>query len=114
MSAGRAGYGAALLAAPGLLLGAVTGVPPTRRDLTVARVLGARHLLQAAVTLSEGSRVLVPGAVVDLLHAASMVALAVADPRMRRAGATDATAAGFLAATGMSVASVRSGPSAGR
>lgn len=100
MSAGRAAYGAALLAVPGLLLGIVTGTPATRRDREVARVLGARHLLQAAVTLMASDRMVVPGAAVDSLHAASMAALAVADPRLRRAGVTDCMVASLLAVAG--------------
>ena len=46
----RAGYGAALLCAPGPMIGVVTGQPPSRRARQVARILGGRHLTQAAVT----------------------------------------------------------------
>jgi len=94
----RAGYGAALLCAPGPLIGAVTGRPPGPRARTVARVLGARQLAQAAVTVcAPASEVVAVGAVVDLLHAASMFALAAVDQTPRRAEFADGLAATALA-----------------
>lgn len=100
MSAGRALYGLALLAAPGPVLTAGAGQPPSRRDCAVARVLGIRHVTQAILTAAAGGRAVAPGAVVDSLHAASMVALAAAQPRMRRAELADAAVAGLLAGLG--------------
>jgi hypothetical protein len=94
----RAGYGAALLCAPGPMIGVVTGKPPSRRARRVARVLGARHLIQAAVTaLNPGPEVVALGVVVDLLHAASMFAFAAAVPDLRDAELADALAATALA-----------------
>ena len=99
--AARACYGAALLCAPGLLLGLCTGQPPSQRARAVARVLGARHLAQAVLTLwRPGPAMLLAGAGVDACHAASMLALAVADPRMRAAGIADGAAAAAFTATG--------------
>jgi hypothetical protein len=100
----RAGYGVALVSVPGLLIG-LTGQVPGRRACGVARVLGVRHLAQAALTVAaqrgepDNPVVLGGGAGVDLLHAASMVALGVVDGRLRRAALTDAAVeTGFAAA----------------
>jgi hypothetical protein len=94
----RAGYGAALLCAPGPMIGVVTGKPPSRRARQVARVLGVRHLAQAAVTaLNPGPEVVALGVVVDLLHAASMFAFAAVVPDLRDAELADALAATALA-----------------
>jgi hypothetical protein len=101
----RAGYGVALIGVPGLLIG-LTGQKPGPRACAVARVLGARHLIQAGVTAASqlgdpgGSVVLGGGAAVDFLHASSMVALGVADGRVRRAALTDACVETALAAIG--------------
>jgi hypothetical protein len=99
--AARACYGAALLCAPGLALGLCTGQAPSQRARTVVRILGARHLAQAALTFwRPRPAVFLAGAGVDACHAASMLALAVADTRMRRAGIADAAAAAAFTATG--------------
>ena len=100
--AARACYGAALLCAPGLALGLSTGQAQSPRARSVVRILGARHLAQAVLTLwRPRPAVFLAGAGVDACHAASMLALvAVADPQMRRAGLTDAVAATALTATG--------------
>ena len=94
----RAGYGTALLCAPGPMIGVVTGQPPSRRARRVARLLGVRHLAQAVVTaLSPGPEVVALGVIVDLLHAASMFAFAASVPDLRRAELADALAATALA-----------------
>ena len=106
----RAGYGAALVGVPGLLIG-LTGQKPGGRACGVARVLGARHLIQSGVTAAtqladpDDSVVLGGGAAVDLLHATSMVALGAADRRLRRAALIDAAVEAGLAAAGAWVAS---------
>lgn len=102
---GRAGYGVALVAVPGLLIG-LTGERPGGRACGVARVLGVRHLAQAGITavtlLTDpgGSVVLGGGVAVDLLHATSMVALGAADSRVRRATLSDAAVETTLAMGG--------------
>ncbi len=107
----RACYGAALLCAPGAVLGLATGRPPSQRARTVLRVLGARHLAQAVLTAwRPRPAVLLAGAGVDACHSASMLALAAADPPMRPAGIADAIAAAAFTATG---ALVSSGPGGG-
>jgi hypothetical protein len=99
--AARACYGAMLLCAPGPVLGLSTGQPPSPRARAVARVLGARHLAQAVLTLwRPRPAVLAAGAGIDGCHAASMLALAAASPGARRAGLTDAVTEVAFAATG--------------
>ena len=92
----RAGYGVALLAAPG----AVSRAPVDARAAAIARVLGGRHLAQAAVLAAHPSpRWRAAGALVDALHGASMIAVARAAPRYRRLAIDQAwTAAAFAAA----------------
>jgi hypothetical protein len=103
----RAGYGAALLCAPGPMIGVVTGQPPSRRARQVARVLGVRHLAQAAMTvLNPGPEVVALGVVVDLLHAASMFAFAAVVPDLRDAELADALAATALAVAEPAISSV--------
>jgi hypothetical protein len=103
----RGAYGLALCAAPGTLIRLAGGPPATPRDRAVARVLGVRQLAQAVVSaaaLSPGGApggravVLTLGAEVDALHAASMLALALADPPRRRAGLAEAVIALAFAA----------------
>lgn len=102
----RAGYGAALLIAPGRVIRVVTGCPVGARARAVARLLGARHLLQAALTAAVASsgESLGIGAAIDLAHAASMAGLAMADRRVRRLTMSDALIATTFAATGLSLA----------
>jgi hypothetical protein len=111
----RAGYGAALLCAPGPMIGVVTGKPPSRRARQVARVLGVRHLIQAAVTaLNPGPEVVALGVVVDLLHAASMFAFAAVVPDLRDAELADALAATALAVAEPAMSSFGRPKTAGR
>ena len=103
----RAGYGTALLCAPGPMIGVVTGQPPSRRARRVARILGVRHVAQAVVTaLSPGPEVVALGVVVDLLHAASMFAFAAVVPDLRDAELVDALAATALAVAEPAISSV--------
>jgi hypothetical protein len=110
VTAARAGYGVALIGVPGLLIG-LTGQKPEPRACVVARVLGARHLIQAGVTaLSQStdpgsSMVLGGGVAVDLLHASSMLALGAVDRHVRRAALSDAAVETTLAMAGAVAAS---------
>jgi hypothetical protein len=97
----RASYGGALLAVPVPVLTAVTGAVPTQRARRVTRLLGARHLAQAAISAGAGRQALTLGAVADGLHAASMLILAASDQRLRRAELADAAIACLLAAAGL-------------
>jgi hypothetical protein len=97
----RAGYGAALLCMPGHLITAVTGFPASRRARVTARVLGARHLAQAAICGAMPVRGLIQaGSAADCLHAASMLVLAGNDRRQRAALVADAQFAAVFAAAG--------------
>jgi hypothetical protein len=105
----RASYGVALVMAPGLMVYLATGHFPGRRGRRVAQLLGARHLIQAAVTAFVPERdVFMLGAAVDAVHAGSMVVLAAADPGARPAALTDAAAEVLFAAVGRSAAAGRS------
>lgn len=64
------------------------------RTPMVIRVLGGRQVVQAVATqLRTTPTVLVSGAVVDCLHAASLIALALAKRRWRRAAISEAVLA---------------------
>jgi hypothetical protein len=100
----HAAWGAVLVCGPARLL-ALTGEEPSPAARRVLRVLGARHLGQAVVTAARpGPWMLRAGSAVDLLHAASCAALAVADARWRRAAALGAAGATAMAAAGLAAA----------
>ncbi len=110
----RAAWGLALLVAPHRVL-AVAGeaAPDPARPRHRPR-LGARHLVQAAVSgLTPGRAVLADGAWVDGIHALTSLALAVVDRRRRRLGLLDAAVA---ASWGLASrrAALQVPPSAGR
>ncbi len=101
LAVARAGYGAALLLARRPLLRSLGTRPDRSATLTVG-ALGARHVVQAVVTwLCPDRRVVLSGTVVDGLHATSMLALAAADARRRRAALVDAADAAVWAAFGI-------------
>ncbi len=107
----RTSYGLAQLIAPGLVTG-VFRLPPDRPALPVTRLLGARHLIQGAVSAPRPTvAVLALGIEVDLLHSLSMIGVAVADRRHRRAALTSAAVAGaFAAAGGLATSQARHQP----
>jgi len=103
----RAGYGVLLVAAPGAAIRLATGQPSGRRSRGVARLLGARHIVQAAITaVAPVPGVLATGAGVDALHTTSMIMLAAIDGSARRAALTDALVESLFAATGFSSATM--------
>ena len=110
LGAVRACYGAALLLAPGPLIRICTGYPADSRVRLTARVLGVRHLIQAALTAGAGpgsgpgAGGLAASAAIDLVHAASMAGLAAASRPMRRTALTDAMLETALAAAGLVIA----------
>jgi hypothetical protein len=99
----RAGWAAALLFAPERVLG-VGGQPSIpAAAVVVARVLGARQLLQAALTATAPAGPLLGvGAAVDALHAGTDVGLAAVSPRWRHIALIDAVIAATFAASGWS------------
>jgi hypothetical protein len=100
---GRTLYGLGLLMTPAGTLSALERSPLDRPAVVVARVLGARQLVQAAVLrrYPTPSGVL-GGAGVDAAHAASMLALArwSPDPVHRRLARREAGTAALLAVAG--------------
>jgi hypothetical protein len=99
----RATYGAALVLVPGPAIHLATGRLPSRRACRVARVLGARHLIQAALTAAApGREGLALGGQVDAVHSASMLLLAVVSRTQRRPAVTDALTEAAFAAAGFS------------
>jgi hypothetical protein len=104
LAVARAVSGAVLLVkAPELLRRIQPDLP--RHAVAAARALGARDLLQGAVTAVRPSRpVAHGGAGVDLLHGLSMVVLAVRAPRYRRLAIVAAAQAAASVAAGYGVA----------
>jgi hypothetical protein len=79
-----------LLVAPGALIRLTSAHPADRRARLVARVLGARHCLQAVVVGAARAPIVHELAVaVDFLHALSMEGMAVFDHQNRRAEMID-------------------------
>jgi uncharacterized protein YjeT (DUF2065 family) len=98
--AATAAVGAATLLRPRTAARLVSGggsVP----DTALVRVLGGRQLVQGTVVVLRPVPILVIGAVaVDAVHAASMLAAALAWPGYRNAALASATAAGASAVAG--------------
>lgn len=98
----RAGVGAALTVFPGRVASAAEGRPATTPARVFTRVLGVRHLTQATLTLTA-PQLLTPsrGAVVDGLHAATVMVLAAVSPRYRRAALVNAALAATFCGLGI-------------
>jgi hypothetical protein len=97
----RAGWAAALLLVPERVLRAGGQAPVPAAAVAVARVLGVRHLLQAAVgATAPTGPVARLGAAVDTAHTATCLALAGVSPRWRRAALLDAAVESGFAASG--------------
>jgi len=95
----RAGWGAALVAAPRLVLGSV-GAGGGDDEVVATRVAGFRHLSECLAQGVIGGSVRAWERRVDSLHALSMVAIAVRSPRHRRAAlVSGAVALALLVAT---------------
>lgn len=92
----RLAYGVLLLAVPDAALPAEAG---DRVEGVVARLLGARHLVQG-LAAAWAPRLVTSGrsALVDGSHGASMLAWAVLDRRHRRAALVNAATAGLFVA----------------
>ncbi|GGH91626.1 hypothetical protein ACFFGR_05495 [Arthrobacter liuii] len=106
----RAAYGTAEVLAPGAAECFLIGRAPDAHARTFIRVLGARHLLQAAAatTLGGGAALHWISAGVDALHALTMLALAAVDRRRRQPAVANAAIALAFAA-----GELRSGTRAG-
>jgi hypothetical protein len=95
---GRAGWGLTqLVAAPSIARGMLGG-PPDAVTVRAMRILGARQLIQAVVLGRSASRSAhLIGAGVDAIHAASMIVVAVASARRRRAAIAELLTASAFA-----------------
>ncbi len=92
----RAIWGSLLVFAPGRALRLLGGADNGPIALTIIRVLGLRHLLEAGIELRRGAVAHDAGIAVDVLHAASALAFAGIDRRWRPAAVADAgVAVGF-------------------
>lgn len=97
----RAAWGAVLLTAPDILAGRDRSHGTATAARRTIQVLGGRQVIQAALTAWRPSTaVLTAGAATDVLHAASMAALAAVDARWRNRAAADAALGALLAASG--------------
>lgn len=94
----RAAYGLCELLAPDFVSGRLLGEAPDGQVRLVIRILGARHLVQAALTARAGRTAHRVGGCVDAVHAASMIGLAALDGRHRRSAAVNAALALVFAA----------------
>lgn len=104
LGAVRLSYGMLQLSAPNLVPTHVLGEPLRRREQVVVRLLGARHLLQAAVTTAHPTTtVLRCGVGVDAAHAASMLCAGI-DSHRRRAAIVEMLCASGFAAAGLQAA----------
>ncbi len=83
--AGSLAWGAVLLARGDRVWAMVEGRDPDVVEELGIRTLGGRHLLQGATQLVAPRRTARVAVAVDVLHAATMGALAVASPTRRRA-----------------------------
>ena len=98
-----AAWGGALLAQPAAVLRRAGATDPSDVELSFARVLGARQLVQAVEVGRWPCGTGRIGAVVDVLHALSMAALALLSRERRRPALVSATVAvglGLLEANG--------------
>jgi len=103
----RAGYGMALVLAPGPAIHLATGRLATRRACRVAQGLGARHLV---TIIAPTPAILAAGGQVDAVHTASMLLLAAVSRAGRRAALADAVAEAAFAAAGFSASGVVRSP----
>ena len=101
----RVAYGVVLVLTPRLLTGALMHREIDARAIALARVLGLRHLLEAAIVgRRAGPRWTLVGAAVDATHSATMICFAVARPRWRPLAIASACTASAIAAVEISEA----------
>ncbi len=101
----RTMVGAALLTQPLTLLDAAAGSQPAGKNVAIyARILGARHLVEAAILWRWTTPTVVrSGAAVDAIHAASALAL-VKTHHHTRLAALNVACAGTFALLGFTLA----------
>jgi len=96
----RVAFGGALLLAPGKVLGLAHARRVDDPARLVAAVLGARHIVQAALLGTHGKTLRRAGVAVDLIHCGTALAFGAADVRRRHIAWVNAATAGLLAAAG--------------
>jgi hypothetical protein len=100
----RAGYGVTLLAVPGQVVSVFGGDPTDATVTLMARVLGARHLLQALLMGRDpGAFRRYGAAFVDVMHAASMFGVAKVDAMRHKPALVDGSIAAAFAVTEVAV-----------
>jgi hypothetical protein len=98
----RAAWGSALLLDPGAVLRSLRHGRIDGRALVFARVLGGRHLAQAAIEARHRGRgSILAGAAFDATHAATMLTLARFAPDRRGLALTNAAIASMFALAGV-------------
>jgi hypothetical protein len=98
----RLAWGLILLVAPGRVLAVAGPFRDQRRVRGVARLLGLRHIAQAAYTARRGdARAAEVGAAVDALHGLSMAGLALRSGAVRRPAALNAAGASAWTLAGL-------------
>lgn len=96
----RATYGVFLLVMSDIVVKRIT-TERSRMGVTVGRVLGLRHVMQAlALNQTRSGSLLTVGVVMDVLHALSMTVVAVRSDKYRRLATLDAIVAGLWATIG--------------
>lgn len=98
----RLGFGFAQMCAPRKILNTFDPAEADRVAVGALRILGIRNVLQAVILIAGMPHWRRGGAVVDLLHAATMVVLATADRRYRAAAAISASLATVFASAELS------------
>ena len=97
----RLGYGVAQLIAPRAILNTLDRDDDAHATQVGLRILGVRNVLQAIVLLSKPNWRR-GGAIVDLVHAVTMVLLAIRSRKHRTAGALSAALSTIFAAAELS------------
>lgn len=98
---GGGAWGALLLLRGATLWRVAAGRAPSEAERTVIAVLGARHLGQGLLQTAAPARLARLWLLTDLAHAASMAALAVADPARRRPALVSGAVSAVTAAVGL-------------
>ncbi len=96
----RTGLGCMLVFLPGPIIRYYSEKVNDIRSRSVARLLGGRQLIQAALTARATPTALTIGIATDLMHAFTMIGLAVFDRSRRRAALADALTASTFAGAG--------------
>lgn len=94
----RLAVGAAELLAPDRVVSPVVRRKPDEEELVVCQILGARHVVQALFPRSAPAGRFGTGPTLDVLHALSMIGLAVVSKRHRRAAIANTAEAFAFAA----------------